>query len=83
MSSDLSTTRNLDKVYKQIRQNSVYNDEHKMHIVLYYYSIGNAMTCDDDAFACGSGDKCIPKIWKCDSEHDCLDGSDEVDCGRK
>lgn len=39
------------------------------------------MTCDEDAFACGSGDKCIPKLWKCDSEHDCVDGSDEVDCG--
>ena len=52
----------------------------KMNI---YSALGNALTCDEDAFACGNGEKCIPKLWKCDSEHDCVDGSDEVHCGRK
>ncbi len=29
-------------------------------------------------FSCG--DKCIPSSWLCDSERDCVDGSDEVNC---
>ena len=30
-------------------------------------------------FNCGSGE-CIPNSWKCDSEQDCQDGSDELEC---
>lgn len=46
-------------------------------------SPGASLSCEESAFACVSGDKCVPKVWKCDSEHDCVDGSDEADCGRK
>lgn len=34
--------------------------------------------CTDRQFACGGEDaKCIPKLWYCDGEADCRDGSDE------
>ncbi|CAI4230259.1 unnamed protein product [Auanema sp. JU1783] len=34
--------------------------------------------CTDRQFACGGEDaKCIPKLWYCDGEKDCRDGSDE------
>lgn len=34
--------------------------------------------CTDRQFACGGDDaKCIPKLWYCDGEPDCRDGSDE------
>uniref|UniRef100_A0A158P9R2 EGF-like domain-containing protein n=1 Tax=Angiostrongylus cantonensis TaxID=6313 RepID=A0A158P9R2_ANGCA len=34
--------------------------------------------CTDRQFACGGEDaKCIPKLWYCDGEPDCRDGSDE------
>ena len=30
---------------------------------------------------CHDGLSCIREVWKCDLEADCMDGSDEVDCG--
>ncbi|GMT30081.1 hypothetical protein PFISCL1PPCAC_21378, partial [Pristionchus fissidentatus] len=34
--------------------------------------------CTERQFACGGDDaKCIPKLWYCDGEKDCGDGSDE------
>lgn len=35
-------------------------------------------TCEATEFPCENG-RCIPKSWKCDSENDCGDGSDEGD----
>ncbi|XP_068091514.1 SCO-spondin-like isoform X2 [Hyperolius riggenbachi] len=37
--------------------------------------------CGRYEFRCGSGE-CKPRGWLCDSEVDCVDGSDELDCNR-
>lgn len=34
------------------------------------------VTCEANKFACANG-KCIPRLWACDRENDCGDGSDE------
>ena len=35
--------------------------------------------CTSAQFHCGSGE-CIPKLWRCDYDRDCQDGSDESEC---
>lgn len=38
-------------------------------------------TCSADHFQCSS-DRCIPLSFKCDSDNDCGDRSDEINCGK-
>ncbi|XP_066143818.1 prolow-density lipoprotein receptor-related protein 1 [Euwallacea fornicatus] len=35
------------------------------------------VTCPASQFKCNN-DKCIPAVWVCDKDHDCTDGSDEI-----
>uniref|UniRef100_A0A6I8N8E2 LDL receptor related protein 8 n=1 Tax=Ornithorhynchus anatinus TaxID=9258 RepID=A0A6I8N8E2_ORNAN len=41
-----------------------------------------AKPCDDRQFQCRN-ERCIPAVWKCDEDDDCLDNSDEEDCPKK
>lgn len=46
-----------------------------------FFIEGARAKCEESQFACGNG-RCIPQIWKCDGDEDCLDGSDESACGK-
>lgn len=36
--------------------------------------------CGARQWGCSGDHKCIPDVWRCDGESDCLDGSDEAGC---
>lgn len=40
---------------------------------------GQLQGCRQNQWQCDDGD-CIPNVWKCDGDGDCMDGSDEMDC---
>lgn len=40
---------------------------------------GSGKECEENQFQCRN-ERCIPSIWKCDEDDDCLDNSDEADC---
>ncbi|XP_037609246.1 low-density lipoprotein receptor-related protein 2-like isoform X5 [Sebastes umbrosus] len=42
-------------------------------------SRGQTLGCHQGQWQCDDG-SCIPDIWRCDGDGDCLDGSDEMDC---
>ena len=35
------------------------------------------MTCAPAQFQCAITKRCIPRVWVCDRDNDCVDGSDE------
>ena len=43
-----------------------------------YIILLSVKACKDTEFECNPG-KCIPGSWKCDSEEDCENGSDEAE----
>ncbi|KAM5321126.1 low-density lipoprotein receptor-related protein 8 isoform 1-T1 [Glossophaga mutica] len=38
--------------------------------------------CEENQFRC-QNERCIPSVWRCDEDDDCLDNSDEDDCPKK
>lgn len=38
-------------------------------------------TCSPSQFQCKTTMHCISKLWVCDEDPDCADGSDEANCG--
>ncbi|XP_037683115.1 low-density lipoprotein receptor-related protein 8 isoform X8 [Choloepus didactylus] len=43
---------------------------------------GPVKECEKDQFRCRN-ERCIPSVWRCDDDDDCLDNSDEDDCPKK
>lgn len=39
-------------------------------------------TCGRGYFTCQRSKRCIASHWVCDKERDCIDGSDEIGCGK-
>ena len=49
-------------------------------ISIYFLFPLDISDCPEDKFKCKSG-SCIPIAWHCDTDDDCGDGSDELNCG--
>ncbi|XP_074077497.1 low-density lipoprotein receptor-related protein 8 isoform X7 [Macrotis lagotis] len=43
---------------------------------------GTSKECEENQFQCGNK-RCIPSVWRCDEDNDCVDNSDEEDCPKK
>ncbi|KAM7369179.1 hypothetical protein PAMP_013472 [Pampus punctatissimus] len=59
-------------------------DLHQLVICLIFLASlnifrGQILGCHQGQWQCDDGN-CIPDIWRCDGDGDCLDGSDEMDC---
>lgn len=50
--------------------------------VWFFFLLYAESTCGPREFAC-SGGRCIPQSFKCDSDNDCGDYSDEMGCGKQ
>ena len=48
---------------------------------LIFIFTGDENFCPELSFTCDSDGRCIDPRWVCDGEYDCLDGSDEGNCG--
>ncbi|RUS75762.1 hypothetical protein EGW08_016467 [Elysia chlorotica] len=65
-----------------IAKDRIYFTDVKKHIIYSILLNGTDQrgTCSLSGYRCGpTDDRCIPRLWKCDGEADCRDGSDESD----
>lgn len=57
---------------------SCYYEAILLHIYVYLsVSCAAEVTCAPNQFQCAITKRCIPRVWVCDRDNDCVDGSDE------
>lgn len=50
-----------------------------LHHILFIVCVIVAaeVTCAPNQFQCAMSKRCVPRVWVCDRDNDCMDGSDE------
>lgn len=76
---------NKKKTYHNLPPTIFYKSlciKNKCKICTYYIVFVIVLACTSSMFMCADRSVCIPQTFVCNGNRECLDGTDEANCGK-